>query len=104
MTTRSCAMSAFGTVSSLMVKLVPGPDVTLCTMFAATNRFATFVVVTIAAGAVVLLPFPGSAITSTGLTVSIPLYSKNANVRNWAAGENVTVTVFAAAAVAMFLA
>jgi hypothetical protein len=96
-------MSASGIVSILCVKLVPGPLVTVCTMFPATNRSAALVVVTELE--VLERPLPEeAAVTSRGLTVSIPLYSKILMSANCAAGEKVTLTAFPAAAVAMFLA
>ena len=82
---------------------MPGPLVTVCTMFPATNRSAALVVVTGFGGAERLVP-EEAAVTSSGLTGSIPLYSKILMSANCAAGEKVTLTAFPAAAVAMFLA
>ncbi len=97
-------MSASGEVSSRLVKLAPGPVVPVATMLAPKIRSAAVVVVAAPLLLDVLLP-AAAAVTSTGFAVSAPLYSRMRMSGKAAAGENVTVTIFApAAAAAMFLA
>src|SRR5262245_56805090 len=86
------------------VKPVPGPLVTVATMFAANRRSVALWVVMGPVALRVLVPIVAE-VTSTGFVESIPLYSSIRMSGNAAAWLKVTVTVFAfAAAAAMFLA
>ena len=64
-----------GAVRILRVKFVPGPEVRVVTMFPATKRFDGLVVVT-EPELLEELVDEEAAVTSSGLTVSIPLYSR----------------------------
>ena len=85
-------MSPSGLLSILCVKFAPGPFVRVCTMFPATKR--SVVLVVIALFEVHTIPAPNEPeLTSRGLVVAIPLYSKTLTSGYSAAGENDTVTV-----------
>src|ERR1700751_3940329 len=71
----SSAISPSGSVRSRSVKLLPAPLVQVRTQLAPTRRSVAFVVVTVPLLLVALLP-AAAATTSTGVPVSIPLYSK----------------------------
>jgi hypothetical protein len=97
-------MSPSGVVSSRFVKPVPTPVVVVCTRFAPKSRSVALVVVTAPLLLLALLP-EAAAVTSTGLPVSAPLYSRIRMSGYTAAMENVTVTLLAPApAAAIFLA
>ena len=83
------------------VKPVPAPVVLVATSFPATRRSVANVVVTAPLEEVALTPVPATA-TSSGLTVSMPLYSSTRRSTHWAEGLKVAVTLFAPAA--MFFA
>ena len=76
------------------MKPVPGPLVTLVTMFAPKIRSVAFVVVAEPLLLVVLLPV-FAAVTSTGVFGSAPLYSRMRMSGYAAAFVKVTVTVLA---------
>jgi hypothetical protein len=81
-----------GLVRSLWVKFTPGPLVNDCTTFPATKRSVVLVVV--ALSELHMIPAPNEPeVTSSGLVVAIPLYSKILTSGYSAAGENDTVTV-----------
>ena len=81
-----------GLVSILWVKFAPGPFVNDCTVFPATKRSTVLVVVTLSE--VLTMPAPNDQeVTSSGLAVAIPLYSRILMSGYCAAGENDTVTV-----------
>ncbi len=86
------------------VKPAPAPVVPVCTTLAPMSRSFALVVVT--APLLLVVPFPiAAAVTSSGLTVSRPLYSRTTMSGNLAATLKVTVTLLApAAAAGMFLA
>ena len=97
-------MSPSGLVRSLWVKPVPGVRVDVATIFAPINRSEALVVVTAPLLLVVLLPF-APTLTSSGLTGSIPLYSRIRISGKLAAGLNVTTTeLLPAVAPTMFFA
>ncbi len=83
---------------------MPGALVNVATMLAAKSRSLALVVATAAVLLVALEPVR-AAVTSTGLTVSMPLYSRMRISAYWAGTLNCTVTMFAlAVAATMFLA
>ena len=79
-----------------LVKPVPAAVVPVATSFPATRRSVANVVVTAPLDEVLLTPAPATA-TSSGLTVSIPLYSSTRRSTHCAAGLKVAVTLFAPA-------
>ena len=86
------------------MKAVPGPRVEPVTVLAPKIRSVGLVVVAVPLLLVLVLPL-AAAVTSTGLFVSAPLYSRIRISGNAAPLENATVTVFAPAfADTMFLA
>ena len=94
-------MSLLGLVLKRRVKPVPAPVVLVATSFPATSRSVANVVVTAPLEEVLLTPAPATA-TSSGFTVSMPLYSRTRRSTQAAAGLKVAVTLFAPAA--MFFA
>ena len=103
-TIESSRMSLSGVVITRLVYPDPGPVVVCCTKFAPTSRSFAFPVVT--EPLLLGVPFPcAAATTSTGVVVSIPLYSATRISGKAAPVLNVTVTVLLfAAAAAMFFA
>jgi hypothetical protein len=90
-------MSPSGLVITRLVKPVPGPEVVVCTKFAPTKRSLALVVVTTPLLLNPLVPC-AAAITSSGFTVSSPLYSAMRMSGDAAVAENVTVTTLPFAA------
>src|ERR1700733_6179072 len=93
-------MSPSGEVSSLWVNPVPGPLVLPVTRFAPTIRSDAFVVVAAPLLLVALVPV-AAAVTSTGVDVLMPEYSRMRISGKAAEGEKATVTALAPAAAAL---
>src|ERR1700680_988758 len=97
-------MSPSGLVSSRWVNPLPGPVVLVQTMLAPTNRSTALVVIMALLLLVALSPV-AAALTSSGLSASLPLYPKIQISGATAAALKVNVTAFAPAVAAeMFLA
>src|SRR5258705_13514077 len=97
-------MSPSGLVITRFVQPVPGPVVQVATVLAAKSRSDALLVTTAGVLLVAVLPV-AEAVTSTGLTESIPAYSRMRMSGKVAATVKGTLTVFApAAAAAIFLA
>src|SRR5882672_7330789 len=87
-------MSPSGLVITRFVQPVPGPVVQVATVLAAKSRSDALLVTTAGVLLVAVLPV-AEAVTSTGLTESIPAYSRMRMSGKVAATVKVTLTVFA---------